>query len=91
MRNGTGFSATAAADSPCWERLEYEEAWASWTGTKVSFHMTLHLMGTLGGRSGRHLVEPTSQGASPEDEKIYSAEVTAERRTTRNLRRGLLL
>lgn len=53
--------------------------------------MTLHLMGTLGGRSGRHLVEPKSQGASPEDETMYSAEVTAERKTTRNLRRGLLL
>ena len=48
-------------------------------------------MGTLAGRSGRHLVESTSQGANPEDKTNYSVEVTAERRTTRSLRRGLLL
>ena len=54
----------------------------------MSFYIALYLEGALGGRSGRHLVEPTSQGANPEDKRIYSAEVIAERGS---LRRDLLL
>ncbi len=45
----------------------------------MGFHITQHPMGTAGGSWGRHIIEPTSQGASSGEKTTYGAKKNTER------------